>query len=378
VPSGTPRVVFVDAYPHQYGGAQRMTLLLAEQLARRGWHTEFWPTAEGTVAAVARERGITVRALDLPPALRHYGGSTFTTGALAKAVAAAPAVMRTLARDLRAAADVVHLNDHRAVVIAGPSARWARRPVIWHVHSVHRSRALNVACSRIARRIVVPSSAVIAQMPGLGAGRPVTVIPNALVPRAVVPSAADTGGPRLVTVGRLHPDKGLDILLRSVARVKRTHPRVVVDIVGGRQLGVERYADELLALRDELDLADNVVLHGDLADPLPLVAAADLYVQPSRQKTEVQPIAVLEAMDLARPIVATRSGGLPELIVDRSTGILVDPEDEAALATAIVALLDAPDRAADLGSAAQAFVREHFDAQRFVDRVEDVLRAALR
>src|SRR5205823_13307246 len=187
-----------------------------------------------------RTGGILVRVLDVPPALAHYGRSTRGWRALRAAVAL-PRLWVRVARQLRGRATVVHVDDHRGLVLVGPAARLARVSVVWHVHSVQSNRALNGLCAVVAHRTVVPSRAVLSRMPGLEVRRPATVIPNAL-PSAIDAAPRPAGGPpTLVTVGRLHPDKGIDVLLRAAHRLLRRYPTLRVVVVGPSQEGWERY-----------------------------------------------------------------------------------------------------------------------------------------
>ncbi|MGH2443898.1 MAG: glycosyltransferase [Chloroflexota bacterium] len=153
---------------------------------------------------------------------------------------------------------------------------------------------------------------------------------------------------RLLYVGRLTGEKGVDVLLRALNIVVQTHSQVHLKIIGD---GIER--DTLLALVDELELQQHVTFVRYVHDPTrlrELYLDAGIVVLPSR--TEGVPAVALEAMAFGRAVVATRVGGLPSVIKDRETGLLVPPDDPAALASAIERLISNPDVALHL--AAQA------------------------
>ncbi len=97
--------------------------------------------------------------------------------------------------------------------------------------------------------------------------------------------------------------------------------------------------------------------------------AADVYVNPS--DFEGLPVSILEAMALARPIVATEVGGVPSVITD-TTGVLVPPADPQALADAVADLLEEPERAASLGRAARALAERSYGLDRMVRRLEEI------
>ena len=116
-----------------------------------------------------------------------------------------------------------------------------------------------------------------------------------------------------------------------------------------------------------LGLADRVLLLGVRRDVPRLLAAADVFVLASDR--EGLPIAVLEAMAAARPVVATAVGNLPDVIRDGATGRLVPPGDCAALAAALAELLGDPQRAAGMGEAAREAARA-YDVRAMIERYD--------
>ena len=107
---------------------------------------------------------------------------------------------------------------------------------------------------------------------------------------------------------------------------------------------------------------------GQRADVARLLGALDIFVLPSLR--EALPIAVMEAMAMGLPVVATRVGGIPEVVEDGMTGCLVPPGDEAALAAALGRLVADPALAARLGAAGRARVQAQFTVEQMVRRVE--------
>jgi glycosyltransferase involved in cell wall biosynthesis len=156
----------------------------------------------------------------------------------------------------------------------------------------------------------------------------------------------------VLTMGRLHPNKGFDVLIEAAARL----PGIVVAIAGE---GDERAA--LAALARRRGIEERVRFLGWRNDQAALLAAADLFVCPSRH----EPLGnvVLEAWSAARPVVAAASPGPAELIEHGTTGLLVPVDDVSALADAIAALCDDTARARALAEAGRAaFAREHAEA----------------
>lgn len=161
---------------------------------------------------------------------------------------------------------------------------------------------------------------------------------------------------RIGAVGRLVDEKDYPTLLRAIALLKRRGLALETDIVGDGPL-----ADELRRLAQTLEIADVVRFRGRRADVPDVLRSIDIYVLAS--KSEGLPIAVLEAMATALPIVSTAVDAVPEVITHETNGLLVEIGDAVQLAAAIQRLaLDAPLRYR-LGQAALADVRSLFSIQ---------------
>ena len=183
--------------------------------------------------------------------------------------------------------------------------------------------------------------------------------------RAVDP-VSPVGEPSLCVVARQEPEKGVDVLLRALPALADALPKVGLMVVGtGRQLETNKQ------LAAELGLADRVHFVGLVPNAAPHMAAADVVVLPSRR--EGLPIVALEALVLERPVVATRVGGTPSVVVPGETGWLAAPEDEAALAASIVECWSDPAEAARRGKAGRALVEERFGIKPMHDRIEALL-----
>jgi glycosyltransferase involved in cell wall biosynthesis len=170
----------------------------------------------------------------------------------------------------------------------------------------------------------------------------------------------------LLSVGRLVHEKAYEILIQAIQLVVQDYPDVVLVIAGS---GILR--DELQSSIDALHLADKIRLLGDRQDIADLMTNADIYVMPSR--SEGMPIALLEAMGSGLPVIATRVGGLGEVVEDRSQGILVPAEDPQELAKAILELLRDPALRSQLGRNARRRVEERYTTERMCRQYEKVI-----
>lgn len=350
-PSG--RVAFYDDHPYDDAGAARWTRTVATALSGRGWRVSIVFPHEGAAASAARSDGLPVVIAATPQPLRRYGSELSLPGR-ARAGAALPGYWWALGATLGRLADVVHVNDHRGLLLAAPAARLRGLTLVWHVHSAHPSVALNRLGTTLAHRVAVPATAVPGACPGLP--RSAVVLPPVVEERWFAAEPRPPVGPPLVvSVGRLHPVKRFDVLLRAAAELLRRGHTFRVVIAGGPQAGHEHHAQELRSLRESLGLATVVALPGQVPDVAALLREATVYVQSSAFETAG--LAALQAMAAGLPLVATDVGGLGELVRDGTTGWPVPPGDATALADALEAALRDPDRRSRYGQAGRRRAR---------------------
>jgi glycosyltransferase involved in cell wall biosynthesis len=178
----------------------------------------------------------------------------------------------------------------------------------------------------------------------------------------------------LLAVGNLSERKGHLVLLQALAQLEREGLRTPwrLAIAGGR--GGEMH-EALVRFAGEHGLASRVHILLNRTDIPNLQAAADVFVMPSLW--EGLPLAVLEAMVAGKAIVASRTSGIPEAIVDGEHGLLVPPGDPAALAAALRQVLEHGDLRQRLANAAARRGRAEFTIEAMADRYEAVYRRAL-
>jgi len=370
-------VLFVD-HATALGGAEHSLLLLLKHLDRTRVQAHL-AAAEGPLARRARALGIPVHPAPLP---RLRGSPTWFWDGMQGVMSLA-----RLAREV--GADVLYGNTVRASVYTAAAARLVRRDFIWHMRDFWLSetepRFVTVdrwgkrALCAAATHVIANSRATAQHLPCPGR---VTVIYNGVElslydPRMdglpfrqahSIPRDAAVVG----MVGRLRPWKGQKVFLRVLAAVQATHPDVWGVIVGGTPFGVEdAYPQELRALAHTLGVADRVVFTGHLEDVRPALAAMDLLVHPG----DPEPFGrvVIEAMAMARPVVAFAQGALPEILRHGQTGFLVQPGDEEEMVAHILRLLRNPEQARRMGEEARRHVEARFTAERTAREVEALL-----
>jgi glycosyltransferase involved in cell wall biosynthesis len=262
---------------------------------------------------------------------------------------------------------IVHVNSAKAAVLGRLAAWLARVPI--RVYTVHgwaflAHGGLASAAYRWIERALRPLTTVTVcvseneRQAGLAARaceeRTTIVIRNGVSKGALDVAKPKSTRPRLVMVGRLQAPKDPITLVRALALVSARDLEAVLVGDGPQRAAV---ADEI----QRLGLDSAVRLLGERTDVQELLATADVFVLSTR--SEGLPLSVLEAMAAGLPVVASDVGGIPELVADGVSGVLVPPGDPDALAEAIERLLENSPLAQQLGLAGRRRVLENFDLE---------------
>jgi glycosyltransferase involved in cell wall biosynthesis len=179
--------------------------------------------------------------------------------------------------------------------------------------------------------------------------------------------------PIIGTVANLFPRKGYEYLIEALEVVKVDHPGISCFIVGE---GPESYKEHLVQLVKKKKLDTNVVFAGFQKNVFEFLNAFDVFMLPSIM--EGFGIALLEAMAMSKPIVACKVGGVPEVIEDGVTGILVPPRDSKGLATALLRIMKDDQAKKMLGLAAKKIVETKFTREAAIKRIQDLYLDVLR
>lgn len=350
------------------GGAEQVVVHLAERLAARGHHPLLCIPRNGEGWIRERLRGVPVDIAELP--LR---GPVDPRGALQIAVA-----LR------RHRCDLLHTHEFGQALPGSCAARLAGIP---HVLTIHGGRYwAERRRRRLALRLAIAWSDACTSVSGPLADdlRATLRLPSdaiTVLPNGARGDSAQANGTRaelgltreerlILAVGNLYPVKGHRYLIDALARLAPRHPELHVAIAGrGSEEG------RIIAQAHAAGIADRVHLLGLRDDVGALLASADLFAHPSL--AEGLPLAVLEAMFAARPVVASAVGEVPTVLAGGACGRLVPPGDGEELALAIEAVLADPEAAARLGTLAQRRAREEYTLDRMLDRYLDVYQAAL-
>jgi glycosyltransferase involved in cell wall biosynthesis len=343
--------------PSQIGGAEIHVMALSEKLRERGHDVTIVCPRGRPLAVELLARGLPLK-------------TPRSTGKFD------PLMLMRIARALRRdRIQVIHTHLSTASLIGSLAARAAGVPSVATVHGLNTR-----TCYNYAHAIIAVSNAVKQHLAAQGMPPDrITVVHNGVDLRAFSgPDQSESvrrewglpeGAPVLVTVGRLAPNKGhrdlieaLEILVRN----KRWQELRLLVVGTGALLP---HLQQEARLRG---MEERTLFVGFQRNVLPFLQVADIFVLPSIQ--EGLSLSALEAMALGKPVVACRVGGAPEVVVDGETGLLVVPAQPVELARAMARLLSDPERAREMGRAGQRRVREAFDLEQMVSKIEEIYR----
>jgi glycosyltransferase involved in cell wall biosynthesis len=338
------------------GGQERVVLSLAREQRKSG----------GRVVVIGLGPG---------PLESQLRAENATTLVIEKRARLDPSLPFRVARELsRARADVVHTHNPAALVYGASAARLAKIPVLHTKHGLNPDPSRRRALRRAAASLVDAYVAVTPLLADEAARRNecdptrLHVVENGIDTelfhsdpdaRRAIREVLDLDpiAPVVGSVGRLSPEKNQRLLLDAVAREPSWHVVLVGD-------GPEREALEAHARG--LSSARQFHFVGSRDDVERWISAFDVFALPSL--TEGLPLSVLEAMASELPVVATRVGGLPDVVVENETGLLVPSGSTDALHAALGTLLRDPERARSMGLRGREHVVQRHSARRMAER----------
>ena len=175
-----------------------------------------------------------------------------------------------------------------------------------------------------------------------------------------IPPEADV----LVTVAVLRPPKGIQFLIRAMPAILASHPNTYYLVVGSGS-----HRDALVEEVSRAGVNERVVFAGMRKDVPRLLASSDIFVLPTL--TEALPTVLAEAMAARLPLIASRVGGIPEMVTEGQNGFLIEPEDQESLSRACIRLLKNQEERAEMGAEGWKIVNQKFSIQRQVEQLKD-------
>jgi glycosyltransferase involved in cell wall biosynthesis len=346
-----------------FSGAERVQDLLAGYLPGCGYEVSFACVKPGRFPAARHYRD--VRLYELPMRSRF----DFSTGRK----------LAALVRDEDYS--LIHAHTPRSLLVGMQAARRAGVPLVYHVHSPagrdstrrirnHINVWLERRAGHRAARLIAVSPSVRRYMieQGFRASQ-VVCVPNGVPRINVSPRRREPKSWTLGMSALFRPRKGVEVLLEALAAVRAAGCDVRLRAIGPFE--TPGYEADVRGLIERLGVADAIDWTGFVTDIAAELARVDALVLPSLFG-EGLPMVVLEAMAAAVPVIASRVEGVPEAIIDREDGLLVEPGDPRPLAAAIEELVRGDLDYVALSRAAQERHAQHFSAETMAIGVADV------
>lgn len=382
-------ILYLD-HTARFSGAQGCLLGLLEHLDRSCYAPVLACPRDGPLVEQAEAIGVPVETLSLPTVTFRDGPLRVAQWMLRNTLLS----QRLAALVRRRGIGLIHANSVRAGLAAALAARWTRTPLVWHVRDLLpeglRSRVVRRLAAFGAGRVICISQAVAARFATSDdLRRKTAVVYDGVDLQRFAPdpgSAAQArealgfaeAYPVIALVGQIIQWKGQREFVLAAARVAQAYPGarflVVGEAVFRTHLTVP-YKEEVVRLASELGLGDRIRFTGFCDDVRPFIAAADILALASWE----EPLGVvqLEAMALGKPVVATNGGGVPEIVEEGVTGLLVPPHDPEAMARAISGMAADPERLRRMGAAGRRRVESLFGLDRHARAVETVYQGLL-
>lgn len=362
---------FVDV-----GGAQLMLLRLLAGLDSTRYRPQVVLPREGRLAELYRAHSIPCWFVDLAKLKQTYT----RVGPAVKAVFDLHNVIQ------QSNADIVHANSLWTMQFLALAARLTRRPLVTSIHAfpiIHSplKRMIFSVIKRLTvrqvQKTIVVSRALAAAVLNANIVRPkdLEIIANGIdLKRYRSPVVEQTWRATnrlpescflIGTVGRIHPGKGQELFLEAAVKVLSHTSTAVHFVVIGQEFRTELenlgFSRRLAAQAQRLGIADCFHIIGFQEDMISAYAALDIVALPTYEETFG--MVVLEAMAMGKPVIASATGGIPELVTDGLTGLLVKVGDYNGLAQSMLKLVNDPDYGAALGAAARNHALTHYDLQ---------------
>lgn len=370
----------------EWGGPVKVVHELTESLVEKGLEvTLFAPVQKGGEINIAQPKGVNLQLFEEGFLSCCWSGYS---PKLAKAVAQEVSKF-----------DLVHIHELWSYphLVASRAARKLGKPYVVTVHGELEPWAINCKAlkkkiySVLVQRRILQKAAVlhaitdeeIKHIRAYGVDNKILMIPNGINPQEfqALPAHREleqlypqlAGQQVVLFLGRLHPNKGLDILARAFGKVARGRDDLCLLVVGPDS---ESYQAEVVKILTAEDVLDKVIFTGMLTgrEKLTALARADICVIPSY--SEVRSIVALEAMACGLPVIITRQCHFPE-VVEVGAGLVIEPE-VGQLAVALEKMLSNPQLRQEMGSNGRRLVNEKFTLEKVTEQMiamyEDILR----
>jgi glycosyltransferase involved in cell wall biosynthesis len=370
------------------GGAELSLLELIDALVQRDVQCACILPGRGALNDLLTERGVETIVVPFKPWV-HQRKTLLGRARRMLPLRHLPAILRLVTAIKRSRCDVVFTNTI-AVGVGAVAAKIAGKPHIWHLrefgyddHKLSYDLGLSVSrklIGRLSSACIANSKAVAEEYRPSLAGTELTVIYNSVeMPVLGNETLADVpwrhdGAIRCILLGKLLPGKGQEDAVQAMVNLRRMSVPAELLLLGG--VLDQEYHQYLRRIVEQYHLTDRVHMLGHSDQPTPLMKTADVVLMCSRREAFGR--VTVEGMKLGKPVIGTRSGGTPEIILDGQTGYLYRPGDAKELAARIRDLHANRLLLEAMGAHGRCRATVQFNQENYARDVESVLKRVIR
>jgi glycosyltransferase involved in cell wall biosynthesis len=328
-------ILYLEHHSAIIGGGQISLLQLLKNLDREKFNPLLICPERGQLSTEAQKYHIKTCFISLP-SLKTFKIPTFLLS-----------IKKLLKIIKEEKINLVHTNSSRSMMYAALLRLFHRIKVIWHVRITDKDRVIDRILELFAKKIITNSNAAARRFCWVKNKSKVVAIYNGLDLKtfdkkkdvAKIKKELSIKNEDIVigTIAKLQPKKGIHILLNAAAPIIKKFPSIKFLIVGDDADTEGAYLKKLKSLAQQLNITEHIIFSGYRDDIPQIMEIIDIFTFPSFSESFGR--SLLEAMAASKPIIASNVGGIPEVVVDGETGVLVPPGNSTELAAAISYLL---------------------------------------
>ena len=383
-------VLIFEPYPfNSEGGNQRTLNYLIDFINKKIFKLIFLSPLDTEFVDQVRSRGIECLVIEPSKRIQRYGGKALKDSVIGRLFSMIDLViynLKVVSLFKKKKIDVLYSNCIRAVLTVGLAAKLARVPNVWYIKGELNNRFLDFIGFLLADKILFfCHSNKKDKYPGLVRffEKKIEILKIGIDPRTIYDVACkdktrlkkelsiDSANTNIIILGQLYALKGVHILLTAFAKIVNEFSNIRLYIVGDHVIeDYSAYKAELEDIIERNSMQDKVVFTGWRRDALEILDCMDLLVHPSFSEGFGR--AVLEAMSLGKAVVASRVGGLREIIKDGWNGFLVDPGDANTIMARLSLLIKNENLRKSMGINARNTVFSEYMIQDKIERMQNI------
>jgi len=367
------RILFLDHHKEIIGGGQISLLQLLKGLHREEFQPVICCPGPGEFSIEAKGTKLKIVYMPMP---------SFKSFKIFTIFSSIRKIIRTIKEE---DIDLIHSNSSRSMIYAALVRIFYKIPILWHIRITERDAILDRILQPFASKIIAISKAVAKRFSWMKNQEKIAIIHNGLdlkefnncssFPKIKEEFYIKKATVLIGTAAKLQPKKGIHVLLQAIPLIRKYFSNAKFLIIGNDADPKEQYLQKLTEIARHSKEEKNIIFTGFRRDIPQLMSALDIFVMPSL----IEPFGrvLLEAMAAEKAIVASRVGGIPEIVDDGETGILVPPGDTKKLAEAIISLIQNKSMREMMGKKGRKRVEEQFSIEKNVELTEKLYKKVL-